>query len=108
MRLFDQDQGTHLKLLCLFIDSLYASTSGSPGLPLQCFFQNQGAFLSFPKCFLLIFYVTDIKKIFFIEHFTAFLVFFFRISRFILPPSKRPPPLPEDPNGKSIQMNNSH
>ena len=35
--LFDQDCVTHLKSRCWFINSLYATTLCSPGLPLQCF-----------------------------------------------------------------------
>ena len=107
MRLFDQDLGTHLKLICLFIDSLYATTSCSPGLPLQCLFKIKEPLYHSRNIFHRFFMLQMYKKLSFIVQFAAFLVFFI-VSCFILPLSKRPPPLTEGPDGKSIQMNNSH
>ena len=107
MRLFDQDLGTHLKLICLFIDSLYATTSCSPGLPLQCFFKIKEPLYHSRNIFYRFFMLQMYKKTLLSYNLQRFQ-YFFIVSRFILHLSKRPPPLPEGPDGKSIQMNNSH
>ena len=93
IRLFDQDLGTHLKLVCSFMDSLHATTSCSPGSPLQCIFKIKEPLYHSRSIFLSISYVTNIKKTIFYRTIYCFSNFFI-ISRFILPLSKRPPPLP--------------